>query len=414
MEEYFQAMPLTPVEKILYSELQQQLISQDHQLLRNKTNGNDADRSKRMASLTDHSGCATEALIRRCSHFAQDPHTTHSNPTTLARILKQRQREFVYTRSDIRGKIRKAAWLNMRHRSYRNDTETYYKLFKERIRTDELGHEFCSSTVIELLADAEREAKHMDESEFYLMQKPAHRTKKPAEAFDVKAGDGQLPDRIICKSKDGKEYATALRGVVCEIGELANELVSRSRALHYIENSLVLQDALDRDDAALTCEACEAVCTAAHIISLGKCGHMICEACQQKIYDNDDICVVEGCTAEASKHVQSLAAEFKVTRAQLDTRYGAKLESILELITNNIPPEDQLLLFVQFEAQMNEISDILSKENIPHTLLNSALEKKKEQGRDAKAVRLDEFQKSTAKESKLLILLSADESAAGA
>ena len=230
------------------------------------------------------------------------------------------------------------------------------------------------------------------------------------------------------------------------------ELVGRVRSLRFFRSVRDLQRLSADDD--VSCAACAAALekgasakspkkrapAPAHAKKLSgvlsTCGHVGCLSCLKRNANLQE-CGVPGCecparfssvidaeslgsekpTADASRaRLKSPAKKAKGKAAVSATAqneplelgsHGSKMAHLVQRIRDT-PPDERILVFVQFPDLMKQVADVLEQANIKTLKLKGSVHQQ--------TGALDEFQKEEleADDARVLLLLSRDESASGA
>ena len=211
----------------------------------------------------------------------------------------------------------------------------------------------------------------------------------------------------------------ALRGLAGHLRGLSSEHVARIRALRFFRAVRCLQiwqfnlQSMNKGPSSPSAPICSGCTKAATVPSqffvLGICGHYACQDCLE-IEDRAGGCVAkieDKCLAPAEDHHVHSAADLGVDEV-VRSKYGSKLDAIINLIKKHIPKKDQVLLFVQFDDLMQQISRVLKAENIRHYAL-------REKAGTGAAKKMQNFQANGGiGRKKVLLLNSSDVTAAGA
>lgn len=336
--------------------------------------------------------------------------------------------------------------------------ETHFRSWKAGVHRNELGDPDGTVELVRLIGGAERNYSYSDEDEFYVRKPTEEELKKlkllskqkkakEAEAkrgekalkktkgkgkadddFEASAseiektatgddagGDGEdddLPDLNDPRAYkiapgDHSKFVQALRILTGHLRVLARELVSRVRALRFLRTVKRLQVWQSEEGGeAVQCQSCPepTELDPSDIRVLGLCGHVACMRCLIR-QDRNGHCLVGNCKAPAEEHHVHPAEEFN-RKDDLNVRYGAKLDAIIDLI-KSIPEADQVLLFVQFEDLMRSVARALHEEDITYyAIYNSQSKNAGEQ--------MDLFQQDVSDQrKKVLVLNPSNESAAG-
>ena len=214
----------------------------------------------------------------------------------------------------------------------------------------------------------------------------------------------RLPFKI--DEQKAANYYVPLREQLRQLTDLRTKMVEHMRTFRRIRYLKEAKSSGWHSWCKSCSESPEASETPASVI-LASCGHLLCPSCEAKICADDDyVCPVKHCTARANAHLRTQLAVYERLSCTPEPQYGSKFDKVIDLIKNKIPREDQVLLFMQFEDEMSNVSAALTLSDIKHKAIMSA-------AKTRHAKMLDEFSKSTADSCKLLLLNSADDSAAG-
>ena len=244
-----------------------------------------------------------------------------------------------------------------------------------------------------------------------------------------------------------------IREEVRALRMLTRELVGRVRSLRFFRSVRDLQRLSADDD--VSCGACAAAlekgasakspkkraAAPAHAKKLSgvlsTCGHVGCLSCLKRNANLQE-CGVPGCEcparfssvidaeslgsekptadADASRRLKSPAKKAKGKAAVSATAqneplelgsHGSKMAHLVQRIRDT-PPDERILVFVQFPDLMKQVADVLEQANIKTLKLKGSVHQQ--------TGALDEFQKEEleADDARVLLLLSRDESASGA
>lgn len=217
-------------------------------------------------------------------------------------------------------------------------------------------------------------------------------------------------------------YIAAIKQAVNECGHRTEEMVRRIQAIRLAKTLLKCRDwvaSTERSTALLNvptstdppvCFVCALACRdPATTMVLGSCGHTICDRCFSSNAVDGDKCPVPDCNAVIMKSnlytAKLLGTE---NNARYASRYGAKVGKIIELLKHDIPRSEQVLLFVQDDRFIANISKAFEEEGISHYAL--ADNKKASHGKWMFA-----FQEDTGNKARRVLILDATkDSAAGA
>ena len=336
----------------------------------------------------------------------------------------------------------------------------FWRNLYRSIRDDTRGDQEISQHLNALLTQAKDKGSEGDERIFFMtrgQRKRAKETLQHAKATDSKLwtkansearkrkrsrGDGnridytvQAPVKLVeirqAALKDalprrGLPSRKALRTECAHLRKWMKRFVDEYMALRFLQAALDLQlwnnrrlfiprlntgaaPTIKDSEFQTRCSRCnEVIDDPEEIAVLGVCGHLACTNC----LDNEDDelrCPKPDCIQSALSHYVHHASAL-ATPISPKLRYGSKIDNVIDIIWT-IPPDEQILIFIQFEALGQLLEVALEKEGIKfYSLLES------EDARRKKA--MDGFQnnsKPTDKEFRqILILDSSNESAAGA
>jgi hypothetical protein len=165
-------------------------------------------------------------------------------------------------------------------------------------------------------------------------------------------------------------------------------------------------------EEACKCSSCPEMIKKSEIIILRSCGHILCETCLSKAQHGT--CPVSQCSGSAGLSDQFRLEDFRVGKNKKDkeivSKYSSKLRKLTQIIEES-PPDDQVLVFCQYESMFEMIKSLLQdnlKDNFEcicakgKTVVSSIETFKKKQGK-AKDFKFN----------KVLILLLGGEDMAG-
>lgn len=381
-------------------------------------------------------------------------------------VIRTRKAQKQDLRDELKIHLRHAEWLLRQcgSPSQNPKSDTHYRNWKAGVQGNEFGDPDGTAELIRLIVDAERGYSPSDEDEFYKDQpteeeirkqklilkkkkakeaaakaakkrEKALKNKKRKEEADDESedsasaaennpgdddGDDVTDEELLIFNDprpfkiapgDYPKFVQTLRILAGHLRVLAKELISRERALRFLETVQNLQLWQSEEGGpAVKCESCSQPnlnpedCHPSEIRVLGLCGHVACVKCLTS-QDRNGQCLVDKCNAPAEDHHIHLAQDFNEIDDR-DVRYGAKLDAIIDLI-KSISGDDQVLLFVQFEDLMRNVAGALEKENISYYAIYNSQSKNAVQ-------EMDRFQQDESdQKKKVLILNPSNESAAG-
>lgn len=211
---------------------------------------------------------------------------------------------------------------------------------------------------------------------------------------------------------DFVELHAALARLVDICCNFSREWVDRLRGMRFLTTMSQCQYWLansSASDASPPCSACQRPCgNIAETKVLAVCAHLLCANCSANAAATPQYCPVADCDAVGAPSNFYTAASFgEDYEDEYAAKYGAKVGKLIQLIKDNIPEDEQILLFVQFDAVMDRISKALQEEGISNICLSD-----KNKGRFPTL--MQDFQETTGKDAKRVLILDATkDSAAG-
>ena len=138
---------------------------------------------------------------------------------------------------------------------------------------------------------------------------------------------------------------------------------------------------------------------------MGLCGHFLCEVHWSNALD--DHCPAKYCGVAVVNTNSYSATELGADHGTELSQYGSKVEAIIKLIKDEIPAEDQVLLFIQWDDIMEYVSRAFTASGISNHALTANNQKIVDH--------LDDFQhNSKSDRAKVMMLNSSNMTAAGA
>ena len=403
-------MNLPASERAILIELQQQVIAQDMKLREGGKAEIDNDRAKRLDDLMKTSDTPEEALLKCSSHFELPVLRSGDNALLACDvIIEARKEQYESLCMKLKDQLNRAARLMQRCES----PSTHYMSWKGHVRENGFGDSKATKELVGMIDIAEAYSKVLVETEL-CRNNPIKKAKKVIiKAPEKKTENKETTSAGSTRSMKPETLATAnaleLRNLAGHLRSLSDELVSRARALRFFEAVHRVQLWQTEGGPAPVCAYCDRKASAPeNIIVLGLCGHIVCDDCLATTEAGGN-CVVTGCAAEAYDYHRIKACELRHKDPVVGSGLvcGKKVKEIIRLI-KNVPAEDQVLLFVQFDGLMKKVASALEKHGISHYALTE---------KDSKNAPtwMNEFQENTAEtRKKVLVLNPSNESAAGA
>ena len=355
----------------------------------------DNDRERRLNQVLGESKSPEEALVKRCSHFTlEDLSENRQNAMQACDIVVQeRQVQYDDLIKDLKKSLRRAILLKNECPS-----RNHYDWWEESVPKNTFG-DLDATRFLQQLIEAAREK----------YSRRANRSNPTDDTDDTDEASGEEVDRGL---KDEGAKSQALRDLAGHLRRLATELASRTRSLRFFEVVRQLQRARSGGEIskdAKTCSKCKTVPSLDSLSVMGMCGHTACDECLND-HQSSVECIAAGCNAQAHRWSVLKATELgeEDREASVGRHYGRKLEAVVKLIKHEIPKEDQVILFVQFDDLMLKVAKALTENGISHHCLSKGA--RKEAGK-----LISDFQDNTSSSKKKVLMLNvSDESASGA
>lgn len=410
----------------------------------------DNDRDRRQQEALGESKTAEEALIKRCSHFDLDLSRQDEENAVQACdvIVEDRKRQLHSCREDIRRSLKDALirykeiganeWQD-KGRSNTNDkrARNMFMEFVEQCRSVGVGDPDANHDIVVLLdemmagkkpfkvvySDGTVADPKISEAAPPIPKKAKRKAKgKKADSDDeILDDDDDKPKKAKGKNVveekpwplDTFEKIEQLKNKVIYLRSLVRkELAGRHRSLRYFTVVRDLQKSSIKKSQSpntIDCPGCgKTITEQSDIAVLSSCGHQGCYDCLEKAARMTK-CLTEGCAA-ATRALAVVRADTLGTEDKKDgigRHHGKKLEKIVELISNKIPEEDKILLFVQFPDLMVKVAKLLEESGIKYLTV--------EGGGNKRSKAVEDFQNSEGKEGiKLMLLNVTAESSSGA
>lgn len=437
----------SPAERAIYLELYKQLMAQNRQLRRRNQGQFGNDQIERLDETIGSSSSPEEALLKRCSSLALQGRWDNGKPEiiTCETLLAIRGKQLDALVHDIKMKFELAAWVycscDLKYESFqkfvesliRHDfgdsevTEKAYPLLKSAVFTSrhddwrmffaESRDDGSSGKVVESHDQSEPDARDDDaedeDDEEFSPRKSSKKRKTNGVGNGVKDSSTQKtgrknfksnkPEKYVLPPKPRKtyEYNLVLREVTSTLRNLIVEWVLRERALRFLRTVYLIQTGTE----VPVCDGCENCPNTLDDVSvLGSCGHALCVECGRDTILREE-CAVEGCRGSGKRFnvikASTLGHGYEDKSA---TFGGSKLDKLVEII-RGIPKDERALLFIQFPGLMEVASKALELAQIKHNVISPT---------DCRsAQKVEQFQKTSFGDNRVLILNLGGEMAAG-
>lgn len=268
--------------------------------------------------------------------------------------------------------------------------------------------------------ESEPEAVESEEDDRPVQKKRTVKAKKAVIRDDDDEADTG-GDKLISKQPDWEDVKKGLfKDKSHQLKRIEKELVGRVKSLRFFEvvrdvqrlNSTTIPKE-DKPTIVFTCPGPN--CKQREALQLkdvcvfSTCGHVGCYSCLKE-FAADQRCPEPHCLSPGILNVivksTSLGEEEDIKNELVAGKHwGTKIEQICDLIKNQIPKDEKIILFCQFKDLTETVDDALHDKGIARIRITGSS--------SAKSKALGQFQNPSAKE-RVLVLQADDESASGA
>ena len=261
------------------------------------------------------------------------------------------------------------------------------------------------------------EGETSDDSEAALKEKASNKGKATKKETAIAAANKQ-------PSETAEHVSQVLRNLTHYIRLLQNELISRTRSFRYSISVRKILNWYSGAGLLPRCENCDNGVMYPSTTSIFRlCGHLLCHDClnhaEEAPNEDDEVeCPIQNCNAIMEAHcgipasiilshsAQNPSSSMTELRFLREEPYGAKFNAIIHLIKEEIPEDEQVLLFIPFPDLINYMMQAFELHDVNFL---AVLDSSKESAKI-----MNSFQDNDSEtKSKVLILNPLDESAAG-
>lgn len=425
----------SPAERAIYLELYKQLMTQNRQLRRRKHGRFVNDQIERLDEIISSSGSPEEALLKRCSSLALQGRWDDGKPeaVTCETLLSIREKQLGALVDDILHRFKKAAWIycgcDLKYEAFhkfvesliRHDfgdstvTDQAYPLLKKAVFSSVHTNWrlFFSDPRLQQTSDEQASISQYTESDLVSNdaadndeekkedQKPSKKPKKEPGQKKSESTPDEKDEVLPLRPRKPLEYELLLREATSALRNLIVEWVLRERALRFLRTVRLIQTGTEIPE----CASCESKPKSLDDVNvLGSCGHAICGACAWTTIQREE-CAVDGCRGSGKRFNVIKANTLGHDGVDKSLAFGgSKLDKLVQLI-QSIPKDERALLFIQFPDLMQVASKALDLAGIKHTVISPTDRRS--------ASRVEQFQKSSFGDNRVLILNLGGEMAAG-
>jgi hypothetical protein len=413
-------------EKARYIELNQVIIANDFAVKRSRGNDYDNDRTRRTKELLRDSDSPEEALITCASTFDIGNGSGKGLDSCFA-VVETRSRQYADLCDTMEKKLKQGAWLLKEYGS-----EDHYVSWKNSIRSNRFGDLHTMDEIFSMINKAEN-LREVDWTEFYSTVTERDAAKKEADAKKKEAaarkktnakgvaGAGKEKKCVSIDTRRAKpEGDNAKVDADAEFRRVANELIKLTEEIVVSVRSLRLSQSIrdiqnfytqvrngQQPSIDSSCVSCKKDgMFPDHMSLLSQCGHLVCHNCLTSQQDYEEDCPVRGCNAtnQASQYIYPFEFDGEDVANHTGVYYGRKVQDIIHLI-KQIPEEEQILVFVQYNNLMGEVRKALCENDISFASLT--------EGKEADVLTDFQNNEDVPTKKKLLLLNLGESSAAG-
>ncbi|KAF3914918.1 hypothetical protein ABW20_dc0107988 [Dactylellina cionopaga] len=416
-EEHFVPVKLPAAERAVYIELDHHLKALEMNVARRNGSKSNGDRENRLNSAIGTSSSAEEALLKSCCHFSLNLENLNDDATAGTAcdfIIVQRNHQLKSNQEELATYLRDGLLLARRwnHPSIPKNDLQFIRYLEEK-RKHPLDDADATEIFRRLLQEAKDWAVNHEQSAIVPKIVLSFKSSKPRvleeEGNDEDAED-ENPKPKPAKATEADTIAL-LKSIQFQVSRLLKELVGRCRSLRFFQTVREAQT-LRGLHSSLTplwrdgnCTCGKRELTVDGIIVSSSCGHSACSNCMAEGAGLRNECPEKrnGCH---SRMLDASLVPATSLGAENDsfTTYGAKLDSLVDLLKTQIPLEERVLVFVQFPDLLKKVGSVLQDADITVTRLAGSSR--------SKAADLTIFQSENS--TRVLLLEVMGETAAGA
>ena len=329
-EDHLVPVSLELVHRAVYTEVSQHLNSIEMRLKKG-SKSKTTDREQRLYEVVESSETAEEALSKIAAFIDHESFSAGCQSSGVEALVERRHEEMVNCRADLRAAISTAE---------EGERVIFEQWRQARVHLDVLG----------------------DEETMDAIQKSCRNNDKTSKIITgTKPKSGTKEDRS--------------KGLTSAVNTLVNRLLVSTRSLRFVQNLRLVQLSVVNGVDGARCDNpdCQSGSTKGDIALSAFCGHIVCRACYARMKDSVDAqCPASGCCATIKDHLLLWQSKMGDLRNPSSTTYGAKIDAAIELLRGIERKGDQAILFVQYESQLNEVSQALDEADIAATVLDQA------------------------------------------
>ena len=335
-DDYLIPVTLDMAHQAAYTELSQQLASQDMNIRKAKS-AKTTVRDKRFTAAIEDVQTAEEALTRDAAFLPEG--------VDLMQMSAARQAEINATLRDL-----KAACYAAQH-----DVKIYNESLEQ-----------MASTLLDEEALGDHETiRHVQEALRSSVNTKARKPKANGPKRTKRSKLAKMDDESENEGKDNKEEKKA-RELTSSVNAHAKSLLTSIRSKRYISN---VRNVYQAAGQTIKCDGKDCPTTHGQSIAVSAlCGHRVCEECYTESKNKHETqCRAGGCGA--SMHDYHLLWSHTLSASTQTTSHGAKLEAAIRLLNGIKSKGEKAILFVQFAEQLHQVEAALSATTISSTIV---------------------------------------------
>lgn len=319
--EHLVPVTLDIAHRALYAELSQHLNSLDMRIRKsNKKKAQTTDRDTRLHDAIATSESAEEALSTLAA----------SSTEALSLLIRRREKEIGQCKIDLEEAAVEAKAM---------EAEVLADWALVRLEKGMLGDEETIADVKHVLEAVGQQAK----------------AKRASKTSDQDASND-----------DGARKEKGARDRTSDFNKIATRLLVCNRSLRFLKNVEAIQQQVAKKAARVTCDRSD--CRGQKGASIGVsafCGHTVCSSCfGDATRRGTTKCPAQGCTADIRDFHLLWDHKMGNSLASATAPSGAKIEAATTLLRDIRTKQDQAILFVQYEAQLDEVEQALQEASI--------------------------------------------------
>lgn len=326
---------LAPAHRAVYEELSHYLQAADMSMRESANQG--SDREEKINRSIKEAKDAEEAMLRRAASFDASGSLDSFND-----LVNLRQGQLDSLKADLRALLRLAQ--HLRQKKDRDANERFSRWNSEPVDDNE------AKTILDEFVHEVKTLKVSDKHAAAVMRRLMSTAKdagKPDSFFKIEGA------RVLPKMKE----------TILKLRPHVRELTSRIRALRFVQAIRSLQDSAD----SAQCDKCQSSVELPSLRLVSTCGHTTCKSCLETSLTTEH-CLVDSCNAEIDQRcVKPVENYLDTDHGPIGRSFGAKFDSIVKIL-QQLPAEDQAILFIPGEGLMKDAAECFEHHDISHVI----------------------------------------------